>query len=212
MADAASSGAAVLFDWNGTVVDDRTRAWESVNAVLADADLRLLSESEWAEAWCLPLTDHMVRIGIDPSRAEAAVVQWNAEVARREAPLSRGARLLLEGLVQRQVHISVVTAASPVALAGDLDMHELSETFASIHTDTVDKAAVIAAAGANREAVIYVGDSELDMAHGKAAGAFTVGFTGGYCTAGQLAAAGADLLVDDLADVLELPLIPGAHA
>jgi phosphoglycolate phosphatase len=49
---------------------------------------------------------------------------------------------------------------------------------------------------------VVVGDGETDILAGKTAGAFTVGVTYGFRSAGQLAAAGADVLVDRMDDLL----------
>jgi phosphoglycolate phosphatase len=54
------------------------------------------------------------------------------------------------------------------------------------------------------EAVLYVGDSEIDIRTGKAAGTRTVGVTWGFRDRGQLAAEGPDELIDHPREVLRL--------
>lgn len=55
-----------------------------------------------------------------------------------------------------------------------------------------------AAALAEHGASVYVGDHTADMAAARAAGAYAVGVATGGCTRAQLAAAGADVVLDDL--------------
>ena len=194
----------VLFDWNGTIVDDKQRAVAASNEIRTHWGLPPLSEQDWAETWCLPLTEHATRLGVPATAAAAAVDIWNDAVADRDAELSLGADALLHALQDLAVPAGVITAAGERAIAGDLDRHGLRDLFRWLYTDTVDKAAAIRAHASGSVRLVYVGDSELDMAHGREASALTIGFTGGYCTADQLEAAGADHLVDDLRLVAEL--------
>ena len=55
--------------------------------------------------------------------------------------------------------------------------------------------------GADPDKTVYVGDSEVDIETAKAAGVDCISCTWGFRTPEQLAAAGASLLVSDMAEL-----------
>ena len=61
---APDSLATVLFDWNGTVLDDMERARTASSLIRKRwAGLGELTLDEFRDAWCLPLSDHVMRLG-----------------------------------------------------------------------------------------------------------------------------------------------------
>ena len=199
--------AAILFDWNGTLVDDFERARRASNDVRRCWGLLPdLTVEDFRRAWCLPLADHMGRLGVPGGDANAAVAAWNTNMAQADAPLHPDAITTLEALQHAAIELAVVTAAARHAIESDLSTHGLARYFSTIHTGTADKAAVAAAyvarAGAGR--VWYVGDTAFDMLHARRAGAIAVGFTGGYHSADQLQKAGAQHLIDALTELTGL--------
>jgi len=63
---------------------------------------------------------------------------------------------------------------------------------------------ILAACGAAREEVLYVGDSGIDMETARAAGVRSVGVTWGFRSRAELEAAGADHLAATAEAILEL--------
>ena len=199
--------AAILFDWNGTLVDDFERARRASNDVRRRWGLLPdLPVDDFRRAWCLPLADHMSRLGVPDAHSDAAVAAWNTGIAQVGAPLQPGTVTALEALQQAGTKLAVVTAAAGHAIERDLSDHDLGGYFAAIHADTADKAAVAAAyvEKARPGTVWYVGDTAFDMLHARRAGAIAVGFTGGYHTPDQLQKAGAHHLIDDLTELTGL--------
>jgi uncharacterized protein len=88
----------------------------------------------------------------------------------------------------------VITAKHPDGARRHLDAagFEVAELVGSAWAD--GKRAALA----ERSAAVYVGDHTADMAAGRAAGVYSVGVTTGGCTAAELTAAGADVVLPDL--------------
>ena len=88
----------------------------------------------------------------------------------------------------------VITAKHPGGARRHLDEAglDVAELVGSAWADGKTAALV------ERSAAVYVGDHTADMAAGRAAGAYTVGVSTGGCTAEQLSAAGADVVLPDL--------------
>ena len=82
----------VLFDWNGTIVDDRARAWECAAVTFERIVGRSApSPDAIAAAWQLPLTAFFVGLGVDVQQARTAERMWNVEMAARPVPPRRRA-------------------------------------------------------------------------------------------------------------------------
>ena len=64
--------------------------------------------------------------------------------------------------------------------------------------------AVLERMGVSPEEAVYVGDSEVDMKTGKAAGMLTVGVTWGFRSEEVLLETGADRTIDHAAELLKL--------
>ena len=163
---APDSLATVLFDWNGTVLDDMERARRASSLVRKRwAGLPELTLDEFRDAWCLPLSDHVMRLGVSADRSEAAGRAWSTHLSALDAPLSPGVPATLGALRSAGIAIAVVSAASDDAVRRDLRSHDLEQCFDSIHCGVADKQTVIRryVESAGTGAVWYVGDTKMDM-------------------------------------------------
>lgn len=115
------------------------------------------------------------------------------EYVTRQRPLPGVAEALAAVRAQHGTAI-VITAKHPDGARRHLDAagFEVAELIGSAW------AGGKAAALTERGAAVYVGDHTADVAAGRAAGVFTVGVATGGITADELAAAGADVVLDDL--------------
>lgn len=199
--------AVVLFDWNGTIVDDMERARRASSLVrqrwTSHGELTL---EEFRQAWRFPLSAHVELLGVPEEHSDAAVQAWNDHLAEAEAPLSPGTAATLEALRQLEIEIAVVSSASQVSVQQDLEVRKLDRQFEHVHSGVADKKAVtrqyVLRAGTG--AVWYVGDTAYDMGQALGAGAVAIGFTGGYDPVDKLRAAGAHRLIDRLDELLAL--------
>ena len=201
----------VLFDWNGTIMDDMERARRASSLVRQRwAGLGELTSAEFREAWCLPVSVHIERIGVPEADADAAARAWSAHLGEIEAPLSPCAVTTLRALRRLGIETAVVSAATEQSVHQDLQAHGLDRQFESLHCGIADKAAVTAqyVLQAGPGAVWYVGDTTFDMMHALSAGATAIGYTGGFDPADKLRGAGAHRLIDRLDELLAL--IPGS--
>ena len=125
-------------------------------------------------------------------------------------PLFEGIAETLDALDAAGWLLGIATGKSDRGLAAILDTHGLGARFVTLHTADRHPSkphpsmveACIAEAGAAPETTAVIGDTSFDMAMAKAAGALAVGVSWGYHPAKDLAAAGADLIVDTPAAIL----------
>ena len=125
------------------------------------------------------------------------------------APLYPGARAAVERLSTTGFALSIATGKARRGLDHFLQSHELEGFFGP--TQTADDAPskphpqmvlnCLAATGIAAGSAVMVGDTEFDMAMGRAAGCRTVGVAWGYHPRARLQRGGADLIIDDFSDL-----------
>ena len=218
-ADRPSWRGAVLFDWDGTLVDSRTAlvaAWHDVTTEvlgqpwpLAEEDVRVVLSRRGVEVFPL-LTD-------DPDRVQALSERFTPAYERHAADGVRpfpGALELLEELGDRLVAVAVVTSKARVRYTADASRGRLDHLVGAVACaeDVLrgkpDPQAVHHVLGSLRvplDSAVLVGDTTVDMETARAAGIRSIGVTWGASRADELREAGADALVstfDELRDAL----------
>ncbi len=201
--EAILNGALVVLDWNGTTVDDAVRTRAALNAALARFGRPPLDAAAYSARFKLPMAAMMAGLDLAEPQIAPAIRAWNEEIALREAPLSRGAAELIRGMRERGRPVGVISAAATDVVEAEAARLGILADLGFLIGDAEPKAAplrelVRAAPGP----VLYVGDTEYDMAEALAAGATPVGFAGGYRPPAALLAAGAVAVVDNLARLL----------
>jgi phosphoglycolate phosphatase len=123
------------------------------------------------------------------------------------APLYPGARDALDRLTAAGTLLGVATGKARRGLDHLLEAHALAEAFATLQTADGHPSkphpsmllAALAETGIDPAEAVMVGDTEFDVAMGRAAGLRTIAVTWGYHPRERLIAAGAHLVIDDYA-------------
>ncbi|GAA1538735.1 metallophosphoesterase [Nocardioides humi] len=204
----AAGGRPVLcLDWNGTVVDDDERAREVSVSVLAELGVdvdRLRTVQDFRRDFTLPLSSFFSRQGVRDHALARAVARWNEGMLAAAPPrLGPGARDLLTWAMRNDVSIHIVSGADPRVVTADLAALLPEVRVTSVVGHAHPKSAVLERLSASGP-VVFVGDTAYDVVEGRRAGGFAVGFAADAAKADRLAAAGADAVVTDLAQVAEL--------
>jgi phosphoglycolate phosphatase len=194
----------VLFDWNGTLVDDVERACASLNTVLAHRALPTIGLDEFKQGFRLPLSRWLATLGVESADLATAEAEWNREVRSRPTEIQRGARDLLSRLTRQGRVVGVVSAASTDAVVADLDRTGLGQFVEFVAGDSADKVVALGDAVEDGQMGVYIGDVEYDIESGHAAGLLTVAFAGGYRPRAELERARPDAVVDSLVEIATL--------
>jgi pyrophosphatase PpaX len=214
---AADSRGAVLFDWDGTLVDSAgalVATWHDVTTEVLGRrwpvepdDVRLALSRRGAETFPL-LTDDPDVVG---RMAEAFTPAYEAHAAEGVCPFP-GVPELLEGLAARGVALGVVTSKARVRYRADAERGLLAHLFGGVacaedvirgKPDPQAVHHVLALLGVPPERAVLVGDTDADVASGRAAGVRTIGVTWGSSDAEHLRVAGAEAVVDSVAELDE---------
>jgi len=189
--------AALAFDASGLAPPPPAAVRRIVGLSLVEAMRTLAPEAEDAA--------HR-RLAADYKQAFAAL---RSAGALDPEPLFDGVAEALDLLLARGWLLGVATGKSDRGLAHLLDHHGIADRFVTLQTadrhpskpDPAMLHAALAEAGALPYRAAMIGDTSFDLAMGRAAGTATVGVSWGYHARADLAAAGADAIVDAAIDL-----------
>ncbi len=209
--------AAVVWDWNGTLLDDLTAAVRAINRVLAEFGLpRLGGVADYHRVFAFPIVDYYARLGFDTApggnfdhAAHRFIETYAAEA--QGAPLHQGATEVLAGLHAAGVTQVIVSATeqsrllaqvAPYGLDRWIDAaHGIEDIYARSKAHIAERWLV--ESGLDPATVLFVGDSEHDHEIATGLGARCVLYGGGHHAPAHLARLPAPL-IDDLRTVPRL--------
>jgi HAD superfamily hydrolase (TIGR01509 family) len=215
---------AVLFDWDGTLIDSGDillQCWHAVTTLvlgepfpITEADRRKFLSMRGADSFPLLSDDPAV-----VARLENEFTDAYLELASLHIQPQPTSHSLLRSLRSQGIAVGLVTSKTRQRLNCDLDVCEMNNLFDVIVTgDDVSAAkpdpegvnAALSTLGASAETSWMVGDGPVDVLAGRAGGLRTAGISHGLHTSEELINAHPDVLVADLWELalswgLELP-------
>jgi len=206
-----SSIDAVLFDWDGTLVNSSEVSFRCFEAVFGGYGIafdRSVYAATYSPNWHRTYT----AVGLPPERWSEADARWVDSYCRETIPLIDGARVAVDRLLAAGLEVALVTSGDRVRVERELRAHGLDRVFGVVvcGPDTVnrkpDPEALMLALrrlGVTPGRAAYVGDSPEDIEMARAAGAWSIGVPGGFPNAGALERARPDLLADSLAEAVD---------
>lgn len=203
----------ILFDFDGTVFDTVEGITKSVRYALNKVGL----DAELESLRCFagpPLADKFMEVyGFDRAAAEQAVRDYRERyrpIGMNECCVFPGIKDLLEKLRAAGKTVGIATS-KPQELAEELlrreNMLGLFQVICGSLPDGNDSAKwqvvqrAMELCGAVKENTILVGDTKYDVAGAHKVGIACVGVRYGYAAEGELEAAGADAIVEDLPEL-----------
>jgi phosphoglycolate phosphatase len=196
----------VIWDFNGTILDDVTLGIDCVNVMLAKRGLPILPDkTAYRKAFGFPIDEYYRRLGFDFEKEDYDTVlapEWVALYLAGEAacPLMEGVRETIAAITQRGIPQIVLSATKLDQLTAQLTRLELVDAFEEvIGLDNIHARSKKAQALAWMEAhpharPLFVGDTEHDADVADAVGADCLLYTGGHQPAEKLAARGKPLI------------------
>lgn len=206
---------AVVLDIDGTLLDSAEGIVAGYAHALAAVGHPVPSEAVLRSDLGPPVGDLFTTLGLPPTLLEEAVRAYRryyAERGMQQASIYPGVLELLDALAARGTALGTATAkltsvAGPFLARYGLDRHlgVVNGTDETHHTKTETLGRSLELLGhPDPTRVLMVGDRHSDITAGAACGVRTVGVLWGYGTEAELAAAGADHLIDQPGDLLTL--------
>jgi phosphoglycolate phosphatase len=123
----------IVWDWNGTLLDDVGLAVEVMNGMLGRRGMPLLTTASYREVFDFPVRDYYVRLGFD-----FAAESWDAVASEfiagynarwRECRLQEGAQAALERVAAAEVGQSLLSATHQEMLEAHIAHYGVAERF-----------------------------------------------------------------------------------
>jgi len=197
---------AVLFDWDGTIVDSAeasfrcyVRLFESYRIPFDRDRFQQTYSPEWYRTYAA--------LGLPKECWDEADARWLDFYAAEENVMLGGAREALEALRRAGLTLGIVTSGSGPRVAREMEGLGLRGLFgAVISADDVEKrkpdpepiVRALERLGMPAAEAAYVGDSPEDVEMARAAGVYVIGVPGPFPNREQLKAAAPDLVCDAL--------------
>ena len=202
--------ATLLFDLDGTLVDSIELILSSARHAFVGFDGRAPTDDEWRAGIGRPLETMFRRYGRDEDEVQRLLARYREHQLLHHDRLVRaydGIVPLLRALAARGHRLGLVTSKVEWLARRALAHVGLGEAFPVLvgcdscthhkpHPEPVERA--LALLGAPAAEALFVGDSPHDVEAGRAAGVHTIGVTWGAFTRGEMDAAGAGVVVEDV--------------
>ena len=197
----------ILFDWDGTLVDTASAAFDATqNAFL---DLGLFLEFETYERIYSPNWRLMYEaLNLPHEKWQAADDRWLHHYALKETPqMVSGGRQSLDAFMRGNYELGIVTSGNRVRVTKEIRAFGLEDHFSVVicsddvenrkpHPEGLELAMRLL--GKSHKSCCYVGDCPDDIIMGKQAGVLTIGIPGEYPASKSLLDAFPDLWFESL--------------
>ena len=205
----------IVWDFNGTLLDDIRAGIDAVNDMLHRRGLATIdSVEQYRELFCFPIIDYYAKLGFDFEREDYYSVlapEWVALYLEnyKRSTLTNGAKQTLQVLGERGYTQTLLSATELQMLKGQVHDLGLESYFTEVWgLDNIHAGGKIGTALAWRDAhpqskALFVGDSVHDWEVANAAGADCVLYCGGHQNRQTLFACGCPI-IDSLEQLLDL--------
>jgi phosphoglycolate phosphatase-like HAD superfamily hydrolase/membrane protease YdiL (CAAX protease family) len=205
----------LIWDWNGTLLDDRSLCLEIINAILESRHLPVLTLEKYQEVFDFPVKDYYQRLGFDfsvePFEDISTKFIATYEVRRPECQLMAGAREALDTASKLGISQSIISASKLAYLAPAVKEYGIEPYFARImgldnHHAAGKQALVeefLAANNLDPAKVLMIGDTVHDAAITKSLGLNCILIPGGHHSKDRLQHTTA-LVIDSLPDFINM--------
>jgi HAD superfamily hydrolase (TIGR01549 family) len=201
---------AVLYDWDGTLVDSAEQSFRCYEELFAGYGIRF-DRDAYAATYSPNWHRTYVALGLPEDRWTEADARWVERYGRDAIPLIAGTEAALAAAAAAGLAQGLVTSGDRARVERELRAHGLVDRFAALvcGSDPVrkkpDPEALLLALermGVPPARAAYVGDSPEDVEMAKRAGTRSIGIPGGFPNREALARSQPDLLAPSLSDAI----------
>ncbi len=202
----------VIWDFNGTVLDDVAVGIEAVNTLLARRAIpRIPSKERYRELFRFPVIEYYTDLGFDFEKEsyDEVAVEWVNEYLARvpNAPIHVGVRQTIQRIAELGVPQILLSATQWDMLQGQLADLGLSHAFSAVYgLDTIHAGSKKRLAEQLRDEYpdgkfLFVGDTDHDYEVSKVADGDCLLFSGGHQSKRRLQTMGCPV-IDDISDIV----------
>jgi phosphoglycolate phosphatase len=177
---------AILFDWDGTLIDTAEHVFQANVEVIKSIGLPPLSRELYGLHYSPNWRRMYTALGVPEPLVEGAAEIWHGAYRGHEADLLPGARAALERLVAAGIPIGVVTAGDRKVVSGQLKRTGVADLLGSVvygdditeqkpHPEPLRRGLAALGHGSTPDLAAYLGDTLDDVRMARAAGLRAIG-------------------------------------
>lgn len=182
----------LIWDWNGTLLDDVNANVEVINKMLLKRNLPLLELNRYKDIFCFPVKQFHIRIGIDLDKEsiEEVSAEYMKLYKSYESSLELNADVLfiLDWINSKNINQYILSAAGKEDLLRMLDCFHLTDKFKGIYgSENICATGKIGIGqklikdnSLNPDKTLIIGDTLHDAEVAKALGVNCILYTGGH--------------------------------
>lgn len=165
----------IIWDWNGTLLNDLKGCVTTINQVLSEWNLHPISEETYKAVFGFPVMKYYEKIGFDFSKHDwekvaARFIEIYKEEAKKSS-LFHGVENFLKDLKKSDKRLSILSASHEKILHDQLQSHNIAHLFDGIYglnnhyaTSKVERGQeLIREIQVPREKTLLIGDTDHDM-------------------------------------------------
>ena len=164
----------IVFDWNGTLIDDAWIFVDILNSLLKKRNLNQIDLNKYQEMFCFPLTDFYQNLGFDVSPDAFNILKEDFvfEYNKRQfaAHLFPDAVDTINKIKSHNVKLSILSASNQKILSSLMNFYSINHFFTHIlgvdNYEAVGKEKLglklLKFLGESRSDIVMVGDTDLD--------------------------------------------------
>ena len=202
----------IIWDWNGTLVDDGWLFVELINRVLKKRGLKEISLTDYRNKFCFPLEKYYQRLGFDfnvesydiPSMEFIDLYDKN----KYRPGLYSGAESLLKNICDMGVKNYLLSAQNESSLMELVNFYKIEHCFEDIrgtdnfHARGKDLVAKEILKNINsHNCVLFIGDTNMDIKISQKYGANSIGITFGHQAKNRFKKTTKSKLIDSFSDL-----------
>ncbi|MCF8366353.1 MAG: HAD family hydrolase [Bacteroidales bacterium] len=206
---------AIIWDWNGTLLNDLEQSIHSMNQMLEKRNYPLLEKNKYKEIFTFPVKDYYIRAGVNFKEYEWDVVamefidNYRSNVAKSR--VHDGVGEVLKFLAGKNMRQFILSAMQQEFLTETIRQRLDAGVFEDIvglnnhyaHTKLENAFLLIEKIGLPKNEILMFGDTLHDFEVAEAVGISCILFSGGHQSRKRLMASGA-LVIDNLAEIKNL--------
>ena len=126
----------IIFDWNGTLVDDAWVFVEVLNTILIERNLKPINLNQYHSLFCFPIKKFYQRLGVDTSIDSYEIIEqtFKYEYSRRlyKPNLFPSTIKTLVELNTKKIDLSILSASNQNTLNKLVSFYEIDSFFHNI--------------------------------------------------------------------------------
>lgn len=198
----------IIWDWNGTLLDDVQACADAINILLKARALPLISQEQYLDVFDFPVRNYYVKLGFDFSKDDWNLVALEYHeayaITSTSTTLRKGTQAALAALKARGLTMSILSACELKILKRMVTERHILAQFEHIYglndlsaSSKIDLGhALFKNTGLKKQGALLVGDTTHDFEVAQAMGIPCLLMTGGHQSARKLAALGRPLVPD----------------